>query len=316
MIKSELQMKRQPQVAVLLCTYNGQQYLEELLDSLAHQTHSHWEVWASDDGSTDRTLSILKAYQQRWPGGRLSVIRGREKGFVANFLSVACNVETEAKYFAFSDQDDIWDADKLERAVHWLQSVPDDIPALYCSRTRLIDSKNQEIGLSPLFSRPPSFANALMQNIGGGNTMVFNRAVRTLLQEAGEDLSVVMHDWWVYLVTSACGGRVYYDQQPSVGYRQHDANLVGSNSSWLARFGRIRMYWQGCFRNWSDRNIDALYRLHHRLTPENRAILESFSQSREAGLVERLIQLRASGLYRQTWWGNVGLFAAVVFKKI
>jgi len=84
------------------------------------------------------------------------------EGFVANFLSLTCKASIEADYYAYSDQDDVWESDKLERAVRWLQTVPENIPALYCSRTRLVDAENNEIGLSPLFSKPPSFANALI----------------------------------------------------------------------------------------------------------------------------------------------------------
>jgi len=317
MIDSECHLKSQPKIVILLCTFNGERFLEELLDSLENQTYTNWEVWAADDESQDKTASILQSYKERWPAGRLSIHIGPRQGFVANFLSAVCRVKTEAEYYAFSDQDDIWEKDKLERAVRWMQGVPNQqLPALYCSRTKLIDSNNQEIGLSPLFPRPPSFANALMQNIGGGNTMVFNRAARILLHEAGDDVPVATHDWWVYMVVAGCGGVVHYDQHPALRYRQHSGNIVGMNSNWLARLNRVRMYWKGCFRRWSDNNIIALRRLEHKLTPENKRTLDAFSQSRELGLVGRLIQLRTSGLYRQTWWGNLGLYAAVVFKKI
>ena len=172
----------QPKVAILLCTYHGQHYLAEQLDSFAAQSHSNWEVWASDDGSKDDTHAILEAYQQKWPDGRLSIHFGPAEGFAANFLSLTCKASIDADYYAYSDQDDIWEPNKLARAVEWLNTLPENIPALYCSRTRLVDSNNNEIGVSPLFAKPPSFANALMQNIGGGNTMVFNNAARNLLR--------------------------------------------------------------------------------------------------------------------------------------
>jgi len=174
-------------VAILLCTYHGQHYLPEQLDSFAAQTYENWAVWASDDGSEDDTHSILEDYQSRWDVGRLSIHFGPAEGFAANFLSLTCNANIDADLYAYSDQDDVWEADKLARAVQWLESVPAEVPALYCSRTRLVDANNNEVGVSPLFAKAPSFANALMQNIGGGNTMVFNNAARNLLREAGEN---------------------------------------------------------------------------------------------------------------------------------
>lgn len=305
-----------PTIAILLCTYQGQQYLAEQLDSFQAQSYAHWEVWASDDGSEDDTYSILEAYHQKWPAGRLSIHLGPAKGFAANFLSLTCKESIEADYYAYSDQDDVWESDKLERAVLWLKTVSTNIPALYCSRTRLVDAENNEIGLSPLFSKPPSFANALMQNISGGNTMVFNNAARALLCEAGEDTPVITHDWWAYMVITGCGGKVFYDSYPSLRYRQHDGNLVGINSTWAARFVRMRMFWDGRFKHWHDSNIAGLRKLQHKLTPENRETLKRFSNARQMSLIPRLIQLKRSGIYRQTLLGNLGLIAAAIFRKI
>lgn len=304
-----------PKIAILLCTYHGQHYLAEQLDSFAAQSYQNWKVWASDDGSQDNTCTILEAYRDKWSEDRLSICSGPAEGFVANFLSLTCRTDIQAGYYAYSDQDDIWEADKLQRAMDWLLTIPEDVPALYCSRTKLIDAEDKDIGYSPLFTKPPGFANALMQNLGGGNAMAFNDAARKLLREAGGSVNVAAHDWWVYLVVSGCGGKVFYDPYPSVRYRQHNDNLVGMNSNWPARFIRIRMLWRGQFRKWNDLNIQALGQLHHKLTPENQEILDRFSAARNRWLLFRLIGLKRSGIYRQTLLGNLGLIAAAIFKK-
>lgn len=308
--------KALPKVAILMCTYQGQCYLAEQLDSFAAQLHTNWDVWVSDDGSRDNTLSILEDYQNKWATGRLSLHVGPNKGFQANFLYLTCNANITADYYAYSDQDDIWEADKLERAVKWLESVPENIPALYCTRTRLVDRNNNHIGFSPLFLKPLSFSNALVQNVGGGNTMVFNNAARALLRKAGANLPVVTHDWWAYLVVMGCGGKVFYDSKPTLRYRQHDGNLVGMNATWMARFERLRMLWQGKFRHWNDCNIDALRMLHEKLTPESREVLEYFVKARQMSFVTRLMYLKRTGIYRQTLFGNLGLIAAAIFRKI
>lgn len=305
-----------PKVAILLCTYYGQNYLAEQLASFEAQSHSNWQVWASDDGSEDDTRAILESYQCKWPEGSLFICSGPAEGFAANFLSLTCKEHIKADFYAYSDQDDIWEADKLARAVRWLESVPAEVPALYCSRTRLVDVNNNEIGVSPLFTNPPSFANAIMQNIGGGNTMMFNNAARELLREAGENRSVITHDWWAYIVVTGCGGRVFYDSEPTLRYRQHTSNLVGTNSNWAARLKRMRMLFQGRFKQWNDSNIAALHALDHRLTPESRETLQRFVSARKMSVVPRLINLKRAGVYRQTLLGNIGLIAAAVFGKI
>lgn len=305
-----------PKVAIFLCTYNGQLYLTEQLQSIERQTYTNWEVWTSDDGSKDNTRSILEACKATWSEKKIFIIDGPRKGFAANFLGLTCHRQIEADFFAYADQDDIWEANKLQRAIDWLSTVDANTPALYCSRTRLVDANNNEIGLSPRFTKPPSFANALIQNMGGGNTMVFNKAARSLLCEAGEHIDVVTHDWWGYIAISGCGGKVFYDDYPSLRYRQHANNLVGMNSSWRARLVRIRMAWQGQFRNWNDKNIEALQRLRARLTPENRAILDQFANSRKRWLLPRLFGFKRAGLYRQTLMGNLGLIFFMLLNKI
>src|SRR5690606_11871547 len=104
------------------------------------------------------------------------------------------------------------------------------------------------IGASPLFSHKPSFANALVQNIGGGNTMVFNRAARDALVQVSVDHEIVAHDWLAYLLISGMGGEVYYDADPALLYRQHGGNLVGKNNSWGDRATRVALLMRGRFR--------------------------------------------------------------------
>jgi hypothetical protein len=113
-----------------------------------------------DDGSADHTPAILEYFQAHWGEDRLSIHSGPAEGSTANFLSLTCSADIEADYFAYADQDDVWEADKLERAVAWLQSVPEHVPALYGSRTLLVDARNQHIGYSPLFEQPGGFRNA------------------------------------------------------------------------------------------------------------------------------------------------------------
>jgi glycosyltransferase involved in cell wall biosynthesis len=306
----------QPKVAILLCTKQGERFLPSQLESFTTQTHTNWELWASDDASNDQTKKILLKFQKKIGSNGVFVIDGPDEGFCKNFLSLACNADISADFYAYSDQDDIWEVDKLQRAVDCLQAVPSGVPALYCSRTLLVDAKNSEIGFSPLFEKEPCFANALMQNIGGGNTMVFNQAATELLKKAGPTQGVVSHDWWTYILVSGCGGKVFYDDFQSIRYRQHDRNLVGMNSTWTARFARIRMMFQGQYRDWNNSNIQALQSLHGHLTCANQEILDRFSEARNLNLISRLIGLKRSGIYRQTLFGNLGLIAAAILKKI
>ena len=303
-------------VLVLMCTYNGQSFLEKQLESIKSQTFTDWHIAVSDDGSQDATWNIANRHRYLWGEDKVSLWRGPGRGFARNFIANVCNKALAAQFYAWCDQDDVWEQDKLQAAVRWLQSVPAQVPALYFGRTELMSQHGEALGYSPLFRRPPSFANALVQNIGGGNTMVLNHAARVLLGEAGEQRDVVSHDWWAYLLVSGVGGNVFYDPAPYVHYRQHGGNLVGSNCGWAARITRMRMLFQGRFRHWNAVNIAGLETIRHRLTPENLLIFDEFKTLRSRRLFGRLLSLRRSGVYRQTLLGNLGLLLAAAINGV
>jgi glycosyltransferase involved in cell wall biosynthesis len=303
-------------VAILLCTFNGEGFLAEQLGSIQRQTFKNWTLIASDDGSSDRTRSILQTFQNSYAPGRVEVIDGPRRGAAANFLFLACRGGPASDYYAFCDQDDVWEADHLARAIGFLEQSGAAAPAVYGSRTRLIDRAGQDIGLSPLFSRTPAFRSALVQSIAGGNTMVFNEKARELLAFCGADVVVPSHDWWLYQAASACGGRVHYDPYPSVRYRQHGHNVIGSNMGLAARLRRLRMLGQGRFRHWSDLNVAALDRARPRMTAENRHVFDLFCKARNQPLLRRAAMFLQAGVYRQTLIGNLGLVAAVLFRMV
>jgi len=306
-----------PKVAILMGTYNGAQFLEAQLASIAAQTYSNWELHISDDGSTDHTLSIADDIR-RAPNQRPIYIRkGPQRGFVSNFLHLACSQDIQANYYAFADQDDVWDCNRLAHALTWLRSVPEELPALFCSRTRLIDHRGDVLGYSPLFERKPSFHNALVQSIAGANTMIFNDAARQLLIAAGPAMLVASHDWWLYMLTTGCGGIVRYDPKPLIDYRQHEANLVGSNIGLRARYVRLIALFNGRFTHWNNINTKALDKISPLLTPTHRLALKSLSDIRsKKSCVERATGILNSGLYRQTPAGNFSLFLGAFLGKL
>ncbi|NIK98833.1 glycosyltransferase family 2 protein [Yersinia aleksiciae] len=306
---------RNPSIAILMGTYNAERFIEQQLDSIENQTVTDWFLWVSDDGSSDATLAILDKYKKKWKPGQLNVLKGPQKGFAHNFMSLVCNIEIVADYFSFSDQDDIWEEDKLERALNALSLFPFNQPSLYCSRTRLVDENNVEIGFSSPNQKLAGFANALVQSLGGGNTMLFSNASRKLLLKAG-NVDVVSHDWWLYIAVSACGGTIVYDTYPSLRYRQHQCNLVGSNSGCRQKLIRLRLLLRGEFRNWIDHNLNALKLLNKDITFASKQRLEMFSNARQASLFRRLLGLKKSGVYRQSFLGNIGLIFAAIFGRL
>ena len=85
-------MNNHSTICILMGTYNGQDFLAEQLLSIENQSHKDWRLIISDDGSTDETLAIAKAFQEKWGNDRLELRQGPNQGFCKNFLSLACDL--------------------------------------------------------------------------------------------------------------------------------------------------------------------------------------------------------------------------------
>jgi glycosyltransferase involved in cell wall biosynthesis/O-antigen/teichoic acid export membrane protein len=304
-------------VAILMGTYQGEKYLSEQLESISAQTFSHWKLYVSDDGSTDGTMDILKAYSQKHEG-KVSISQNETNlGFAKNFMLLIQNESINDDYYAIADQDDIWLPDKLKRALTLLTAETPKRPSLYFGRTRLINADGKHISYSPLFTIPPSFSNALVQSMAGGNTYFFNRATQNqLIKTTNDSAFLVSHDWWIYLVVSGCGGNVIYDRVPTILYRQHNKNLVGENKSMTRKIDRFYRLFSGHFKRWLDSNIEALEALEPFLTPENSIRFNAFKTVRTGTLPERLKAYRKAGIHREKLIHNIVLMIAVILKKI
>lgn len=303
-------------VAILMCTYNGAPFLREQLDSIGNQSYTDWTLFVSDDGSTDATRRILADYQQRWGTQRLIVFDGPRRGFGKNFVSLLKRAEIRAHHYAFSDQDDVWFSDKLERGLVSMAKTAEQQPSLYCSRTRLIDAEGNVIGFSPLFSRAPSFKNALVQSLAGANTMIMNEPAREILLNLPDDANVVAHDWLAYILVTATGGTVLYDAEPTIDYRQHGGNLIGASTGFRSKVARFIRMLSGQFAEWNESNLQILKAMKPLLTRENQLTLARFESSRHSDVLSRLSAIRKSGVYRQTVRGNISLIVAACLGRI
>jgi glycosyltransferase involved in cell wall biosynthesis len=291
---------------ILMATFNGARFIEQQLQSLADQQWGRIDLLVSDDGSQDGTLDILARWKDNWRKGRFEIVQGPCQGFAENFRSLLMRANADAAFTACCDQDDIWRPDKISAAAAALAADPGR-PSLYCARTEYVSEDGTHLGHSPLFNRPPSFRNAIVQSMGGGNTIVMNKPALALMAESVRRTGFVSHDWWSYLMVAGAGGRVIYDPVARIAYRQHGSNLVGENTSIGARLERLGRMFRGGFAEWSARNIAGLNACADLLTPENRSLLASFAEARKSSPIESVRTILRSGIYRQTLVGNIGL---------
>lgn len=315
MERAELNSDSKPTetVTILMATYNGAPFIEEQLESIARQSHPHWQLIISDDGSTDRTLPIVCNFARLHSDKVITIKSGPRAGFAANFMSMLEYVDFGP--IAFCDQDDIWMDDHLETS---LSSLPRNVPAATCGSTQLIDRHHQFIGMSPPLQRPLGFRNALLQNICSGNTLVINNEGLALLKSLPRTChkNIVSHDWWIYQVFSGTGAKIQYLEIPSVQYRQHDSNTIGSNKSRGATLKRLARLTSGEYRSWIDSNIQSLDPIKERLTPQNQEVLREFCHLRNQCSFVRARLWNRLRLYHQTRKGDLVLRIANFLRLI
>lgn len=311
-------MPKQPTIHILLATHNGERYLEQQLGSIARQTYTSWTLTVSDDGSTDNTLLIVERFakQVHQP---VAVLRGPNQGSsTANFCHLIAQVRNDdpEDLYAFCDQDDVWYEDKLLRAVNWHSQHLDQAFRLYCGRTHFVNEKLDPIGLSPNIKIPPTFANALVQNIASGNTMVFSHATLITLKKIKPE-HCVWHDWTTYLVTTALGGLICFDCKPSLLYRQHSNNVIGSNDGLISKIKRIKPLLQGRFKDWTDKNLKGLQDIELSQNSLQKNIYNQFILARTRSFFwYRILIWLKTDIRRQTPISNITLLVAFAFKLI
>lgn len=300
-----------PRVTVLMAIHQGARFLPEQLDSIAAQEGIDWRLVVSDDGSTDGGPGIVRDFAAAHPG-RVARRNGPRRGAAANFRALMADAGG-AGFTALADQDDRWHAGKLARAAAALRAVPEGVPAIWCSRVVICDASLAPRGLSRLPRAAPSFRHALVQNMVQGNTLMMNRAALALMRAADRLAGpVVMHDWWTYQIVSGAGGRVIFDARPSVDYRQHGANAVGSDGP-RAQIARML---RGRHAEWSRLNLAALTACAPLLTAENRALLAEFARLLNGSPAQRLAAMRRGGFHRHGAFSQAALWVAAALGRV
>jgi len=309
--------KKKVKVAVILAFFNGEKYITQQIRSIFAQTNVSVTIILVDDASREKFCFENLGIPARFREKIKVSINPKNEGFSKTFFKGLKLAPQNFDYFCFCDQDDIWLSDKLERSVKVLEKYNLCSPALYCARTFIADENCKGIlGVSPLFSKPPSFENALVQNIAGGNTMVFNKIACNTILASIPKIEVVSHDWWCYLIISGVGGYVIYDENPCLLYRQHNKNLIGQNNSLKSKIRRFYMLFQGKFIEWNNDNVRALLQNRLLLSDHNSIVLTQFLKARSAPLIWRVFYFWKSGVFRQTTLGNIALFIGILFKKV
>lgn len=220
-------------VCVLLSTYNGEKFIKTQVHSILNQTNVCVEIIIRDDGSTDNTVKIIKDFQLG--NTNIKLLLGENIGYAKSFLTLLTLAPNTYDYYAFADQDDVWDCDKLYCAIQYIGKCT--IPILYGCNLRLVDEGLNFISEMKV-PRIDDFEKGryLIDKYGYGCTMVLNQALRKLVI-CSTPSSGISHDNWVGLVAVFCG-EFLFDNSCHISYRQHDQNVTGGRDSFYSKWKR------------------------------------------------------------------------------
>ena len=218
-------------IDILLATYNGSKYLHEQLDSILSQSYGNINVIIRDDGSSDNTVMIIKEYEQKDNRVKLLSDNLGNLGFVRNFEKLMKNSTSE--YLMFSDQDDIWYNNKVETSYKRIKAIEEkngkSCPILVHTNSKIM---NYETRTKSLFisdcAKNSSFENSFFNFFVQGSTMLINGSLKREALPFSKE--VYLHDRYLHLIAEFVGIRSYIDK-PTMDYRQHSNNEIGSRGT-------------------------------------------------------------------------------------
>ena len=302
------------EILVLLSTYNGEKYLKAQLDSLFSQSYKNFKLIARDDGSSDKTLEILKSYD-------IELLPSNEnigvKGNFETLLKYAFG-NSDAQYFMFCDQDDVWNKDKIEKTLKKMQELKNlygnEIPLLVHTDLEVVNESLETLSFSMWKSehinpRANTLNKLLMQNTITGCTMMINRTLA--MKSLSISSKAIMHDWWIGLVATTFG-KIGFIEESTIKYRQHGKNDTGAKTydykfiiNKLKKLGDINV----------DKNIsqakEFLEDYKEELDEESKIILEDFSSIKEKPYLQRVSIILKYRLFKYGIIRNIGLLLKI-----
>lgn len=215
-------------VDILVTTYNTEEkYLKKQIESILRQTHKNMQIYISDDNSKDENVAkILKEYAQN--DNRIKLyIQPKNLGYNKNFEFLL--QQSTADYIMFSDHDDVWNKDKVEKSLQKIKE--DNVDMVYCN-CRQIDENGIVLQDDyfkyknvPLVKGKSKLA--ISRCIGIGCSQIITKSVKEKMIPFKKE--VIAHDWLAAFIANE-GNGMSYIEETLFDYRLHDTNVFGGRS--------------------------------------------------------------------------------------
>ena len=224
----------EPKVHILMSTYNGHKFLREQLDSIFKQTYNNFTLYVRDDGSNDGTNELLEEYIKEHQLGedKVIIVKNKEKknlGWKGNFWKLLDKCP-DADYYAFCDQDDVWQPCKLEYAVEMLEKNKyQDLPVMYFSSYDYCDEKLRVLHSAPVPPKIIKLRQVMFYTPALGFSIVINHKLREIALQT-LDRTNLAHDGWVQKIAAAMG-IIVYDSRRTALYRRYSSAVTSGNKN-------------------------------------------------------------------------------------
>jgi rhamnosyltransferase len=235
-----------PSVDILLAAYNGEKYISQQIQSILNQTHKPQNIFINIDQSSDKTVMIVQKYAKEFSEIHIINLNKRFGSSAANFFYLLMHVNfLNSDYVALADQDDIWNEDKLEKAINKLKEGYDgyssNVEAIWGNGEKKVLIKNQ----------PQKNYDHLFESAGPGCTFVLKNnlalALQKFLKQSQKDLIQMKnyHDWLIYTFARENNFHWFIDDYVSLKYRQHLLNDFGAHVGIRASISRAKRVIRG-----------------------------------------------------------------------
>lgn len=314
-------------IDILLAVYNGADFLSEQIESIRCQDYTNWHLMISDDGSSDDSLLIIQKATNE--DSRIEQIQTgtQHKNPRYHFLDLLAR--SRAEYFAFCDQDDYWESNKLSVSTARLKQLEQkygkECPLLVYSDMSVVDEELNEISgsfmrFSGMDERGQDLEHLLSINLAAGCTVTGNAALRKLICEYTtdyEDSRILMHDWWAILL-AICFGHVERIPGCYVRYRQHGTNSVGAKrySMWNIPQKLVKLrdneknYWDTC------RQASLLYALYGDIMPvQSSKIIMTYAESIHRPRLEVIVKFYRMKMMKLQSMQRIGQLVMIILHK-
>ncbi|UIP27203.1 glycosyltransferase family 2 protein [Photobacterium sp. TLY01] len=301
-------------IDIVLATYNGEKYLREQLESIQHcdgYSELIHQLIIIDDGSTDSTASLIESAQAEDSKIRYYPFDGKKRGAAKNFSR---GVQySQAEYIMFSDQDDVWNTNKIRDCFNAICKEVTATPCLVFTDVQIVD-ENLEVISESYFSLKnigkdwyASLSNLAQQNVVSGCTTLFNRALLSRAFPIPD--SAYMHDWWLALIASVEGKIIFLDQ-PTIRYRQHANNTIGARKK---RIFLIHQVLPRFVKSMDSVVLQAKTLVQRYPELSDNSTLSTLASLESLSFTQRMKCLLDKILYRSNVKGSIGLLIYLIF---